>query len=100
MLRTVVLGLGALLLISPALLAIAHLPWPAAIQLSLFGALIIIFTLIERRYRGKRNATGPQWQKTGERFVDPTSGKLIEVRWNPTTGERAYIDVESSESSP
>jgi hydroxymethylpyrimidine pyrophosphatase-like HAD family hydrolase len=32
-------------------------------------------------------------QTTAERFVDPTSGKLLEVRYNPQTGERAYVDA-------
>jgi hypothetical protein len=30
----------------------------------------------------------------GERFVDPTSGRLTEVRHNPETGERDYVEVD------
>jgi hypothetical protein len=31
--------------------------------------------------------------------VDPTSGKSVEVRYNPQTGERAYVDSEAAEGS-
>jgi len=62
--------------------------------------LVLLSILFERRYRGRRNASGAQWQSTGEKFVDPTTGKLTEVRYNPQTGERAYVDVTSEEASP
>lgn len=34
---------------------------------------------------------GPDWTLTGERFVDPTSGVLVEVWCNSHRGERAYV---------
>lgn len=34
---------------------------------------------------------GPDWQKTDERFVDPSSGETLEVWFHPTSGERAYV---------
>ncbi len=34
---------------------------------------------------------GPGWTFSGERFVDPKSGELIEVWHEPRTGERAYV---------
>ncbi|HEX8726339.1 MAG TPA: hypothetical protein VF737_13210 [Gemmatimonadaceae bacterium] len=33
---------------------------------------------------------GANWQPTGERFVDPASGKLVDVYFDPETGEREY----------
>jgi hypothetical protein len=34
---------------------------------------------------------GGDWTFTGERFVDPNSGEVIEVWQQPRTGERAYV---------
>lgn len=34
---------------------------------------------------------GPDWVKTEERFVDPTSGETLDVWFHPRTGERAYV---------
>jgi hypothetical protein len=34
---------------------------------------------------------GRDWTFTGERFIDPQSGELIEVWLEPRTGERAYV---------
>ncbi len=38
---------------------------------------------------------GRDWTFTGERFVDPNSGALIEVWWNARSGERAYVRAQS-----
>ena len=34
---------------------------------------------------------GADWRFTGERFLDPPSGELLEVWYSPRTGERAYV---------
>jgi hypothetical protein len=34
---------------------------------------------------------GPDWRFTGERFLDPPSGEMLEVWYCPRTGERAYV---------
>ena len=38
---------------------------------------------------------GRDWTFTGERFVDPNSGALIEVWWNARSGERTYVRAQS-----
>ncbi len=38
---------------------------------------------------------GRDWTFTGERFVDPSSGVLVEVWWNARRGERAYVRARS-----
>ena len=59
------------------------------------SAAIIAGSLFERsRYKAKVSST-TNWQPTGERFIDPGSGKLIEVRYNPRTGERDYQEINS-----
>ena len=55
-------------------------------------------TLEARRYRGR---AGPgRWQPTSERFVDPSTGRLTEVQYDPSTGERRYVDVGPGPSEP
>jgi hypothetical protein len=39
---------------------------------------------------------GPEWKLTGERFVDPTSGEMLDVWQSPKSGERAYVRARSS----
>ena len=34
---------------------------------------------------------GPGWERTGERFVDPTTGEMLVVWYCSKTGERAYV---------
>ena len=84
----VVIGVGCIV----AAFFIPGRIWFLALEMVVFGALILIGTFFEGRYRARRVA-GSGWQSTGERFVDPTSGKLIEVRYNPKSGERAYVDA-------
>ncbi len=38
---------------------------------------------------------GRDWNFTGERFVDPKSGEMIEVWYCPRNGERAYVGARS-----
>jgi len=94
MLRVIIILFGVLLL-AAGFLTLHALPfaWPAAVELFLGGAIILFAVFFEaRRYRAKVSAAG-QWQPTGERFVDPTTGKLTEVRYNPKTGERKYEEI-------
>jgi hypothetical protein len=39
---------------------------------------------------------GPDWVRTNERFIDPTSGETLEVWQRPRDGERAYVRTRSS----
>ena len=93
MLRRAVLIVGGLLVLLAAVLA-TH---PAAIGLVLYcgiyGVLIVGGILFERyQYRPNVSRQGP-WQRTGERFRDPGTGELVEVFYNPETGERDYVPV-------
>jgi hypothetical protein len=38
---------------------------------------------------------GKDWTFTGERFVDPSSGELLEVWQQARSGERAYVRARS-----
>ncbi len=65
----------------------------AAFWLAVWAAVLIVGLLIERwRYKPLAGPPpGPDWQATGERFVDPETGKIVTVYFHPTTGERRYI---------
>lgn len=92
-LRAIVVLFGvAMIVFGVSLLRQGSDAWPGTVGLSLTGALFIVGTIFEaRRYRVKPQA-GETFQDTGERFVDPTTGKLTEVRYDPKTGEREYVE--------
>jgi hypothetical protein len=69
------------------------------------GAGLIAIVLERHRYRseaaeranepagpggGEPAALPPQYKPTEERFVDPTSGRVMRVFLDPRTGERRY----------
>lgn len=95
MLRRLVIALGVLYVLAAVLLftALHALAW-GAIYLLINGVIVLGALAFERRrYRPAIDSMHGQWQLTGERFVDPSSGRTMEVRYNPATGEREYVDV-------
>ena len=97
MLRRWLIGLGVLYLAVGAYLLSIHVALVLAIYLVVGGAVLAGSIVLERRgYRPRVDRARGHWQRTGERFVDPSSGRLMEVRYNPDTGERDYVDVDTS----
>ena len=96
MLRTAVLlfGFGALALGGYLCTqGVAH----GGIQVLVGGAIFVIGTLFERwRYNNKNASSEGDWQVTGERFVDPETGKNMEVLYDPQSGERRYQEIGKS----
>ena len=91
MLRRFIIAYGILCLIGAVVLFAYHVTLVLVIYLAVNGLLIVCGTLLERRgYRPRISQTGSNWQKTGERFVDPTTKREVEVYYNPQTGERDY----------
>ena len=64
-------------------------------------ALLVLIWFLFRTGGYKRQPLdrppGPDWQKTDERFVDPNSGKTLEVWFHPPSGERAYVQSEDAD---
>lgn len=86
LLRRSVLALAALCLLVGLWGLIHH--EPASGRLLFLGGLVFLGLLLERsRYRP--SGRGP-WLETGERFIDPTTGKVTVVEHNPATGARRY----------
>lgn len=102
MLRWVIIGYGVLSLIGAAiLLFVAHATLGVALYLAVNGLIVVSAVLLERkRYRATVDRTQGHWQSTGERFVDPATGQLMEVSYNPTTGERDYRAVTGQPGTP
>ncbi len=67
----------------------------------LFGltVMLVIFTAalaLERRRYGAASAQrpGPGWVRTEERFFDDKSGELVDVWFDPASGERHYLKAQ------
>jgi hypothetical protein len=70
------------------------------IGLLIVGAVVLLTALLERSYGSLvRRPTGGDWRPTDERFVDPESGKLVTVWFDPSTGERRYVAEDDAASS-
>jgi hypothetical protein len=96
MLSVVLYVLGGLLLLGAA---IAELTGKFVMLLPqlLFGGLLLVVGLAIERWRYKpllRSGPDPRWKDTGERFVDPGSGQLTAVYFDPQQGERHYIVID------
>jgi hypothetical protein len=63
-------------------------------------ALIVLVWFLFRKGGYKRKPLdappGPGWVRTEERFVDPSSGENLEVWFDPSSGERAYVRARNS----
>jgi hypothetical protein len=92
-LRAFVIGVAAVAFVVFCVLGVVVHP---ALFYEAFGALVVLLAALfeARRYRARVSSAGAAgWQNTDEKFVDPTTGRLMQVRYNPRTGERDYVDV-------
>jgi hypothetical protein len=100
MLRKAILGYGVLAVVGAIVLALAGIITGLVLYLFVNGAIVIAALLFERgRYRPAVSQDGP-WQETAERFLDPTTGQLMKVRYNPETGARDYVPVSPQPDPP
>jgi len=99
-LRTVLIGVVAALLIAGVIAWLRH--GPGLIPPVLLLSLVLVALLFENiRYRqAAAQAPGGAFKPTGERFIDPETGKLIEVHSDPATGARRYIAVGHAKDTP
>ena len=91
MLRKAIVVYAVLAILGAVALALAGVLTMLVLYLFGNGAIVLAAVLFERgRYRPPAPAGG-SWQDTAERFVDPSTGQLMKVRYNPQTGERDYV---------
>ncbi len=89
MLRNALLVFAAFVLLLGVAFSLAGKPDGPAV--AFWGGLLLIAVLLERwRYRSTHGPLSAEWEKTGERFVDPESGVTMQVFYNPRSGERRY----------
>lgn len=90
MLRNALIAVGAGGLLTGVGLVLAGQFQPGLQILVASG--VFTFGVGFERWRYQRSLTAPEgrWLPTGERFRDPTSYRLIDVYYNPDTGERDY----------
>ncbi len=80
-----------------AALAVAGVWFIAFVPQLVLGGLFLLIGLAIERWRYKpleQRAPDPRWTDTGERFIDPQSGVLVAVYFDPTKGERHYIHLQ------
>jgi hypothetical protein len=91
MLRTALMWFAVLLMLGGLVASASGAP--GALVTSFWGVVLFAAVLFERwRYR-KTPATGDGWQSTDERFIDPETGRLTQVIYNPKTGDRVYQPI-------
>ena len=92
MLRKAVLGCGGVLVVGGIVLALATRV-AAGLGPAGLGAILLLAVLFERRgYKPIADGVpGPDWQPTGERFLDPGSGVPVVVYFQPASGKRVYV---------
>jgi len=64
------------------------------LPLGLFLAVILIWLIFRKGGYKRRPLDAPPGRDflfTGERFLDPPTGEMVEVWHCPRTGERAYV---------
>lgn len=93
MLRAALFVLSAILLAAAGWSAIAGCGLGVVLRLGVPGLVLLLALVVERwRYnRVTARPPGAGWVATNERFVDPESGKLVTVFYQPATGERRYV---------
>ncbi len=66
-----------------------------ALFLLLEALVIVVGTVFERvTYKALEGPPGKGWSATEERFIDPTSGRMVRV-W-ARAGERKYVDDDAT----
>ena len=91
--RQALVGAGVAALLIAGWAALAGALVLAPIVIGAYAAAVAILLAIERaQYKPILQAPpGDPWRETEERFIDPTSSRLVTVWEDPRTGRRAYV---------
>lgn len=92
MLRNVILAVASGLFVMAFAMFVVH---PETFAFLAMSGVLLLGTALDRIGYGRAAASRPAghgWQLTAERFVDPGSGRLVAVWFDPSTGERRYVD--------
>lgn len=94
MLRYLVIAFGVIYLAVAVWLWLSNIGGPCLVAYLIVNGIVLAGAiLLERRgYRPRPRAGMGRWEDTGERVVDPKTGKVTRVLYNPVTGERDYVE--------
>ncbi|MGH7032883.1 MAG: hypothetical protein ACREFL_04050 [Stellaceae bacterium] len=94
-LRAALGGLGLLALVQAAWMVHLRAPGAVVFWLCVIGAVLVFAALVERVTYKKLapRKPPPDFAPSAERFIDPATGKLVQVYVKPATGERVYVDL-------
>ncbi|HVI05474.1 MAG TPA: hypothetical protein VM711_05210 [Sphingomicrobium sp.] len=87
--RALAFGLGGFILVCGVLF------WNSGSSpvFPILGALVLLTAVLEPIYgRASTRPLGGNWRPTDEKFVDPNSGKVVTVWFDPASGERRYVE--------
>ncbi len=80
----ILIGIGVIFFFMPG-------PQPD-LPLFISGVVLTIAVLCERwRYVHKGHSHSERWQRTDECFEDPETGLIMDVFYDPASGERKYV---------
>lgn len=103
MLAVVLYVIGALLLLAGGVTLVVGGALVVILPQLIIGGLILVVGLAIERWRYKPvldQHPDPRWTDTGERFVDPATGKLTAVYFDPANGERHYLAASAGHAAP
>jgi hypothetical protein len=91
MLRAIISGVA---IAGVAFTLVLTMEEPAAWPVLAMSLLLAFGCLWERRYHAAQQGFPPagRFNPTGERFVDPETGRVTSAWVDPATGERRYVD--------
>ncbi len=95
MLRLVAVVVGLAYLLAAAVVLSTHGSNILLIYLAVAGLLVLGSVFAWRRSAARTtDSDAGYWEMTGERFRDPSTGRMMEIRHNPVTGARDYVEVD------
>ena len=94
-LRAALGAIGLVALILSAWMAYLRAPVAVVFWLFVIGAILVFAALFERVTYKKLapRKPPPDFTPSAERFIDPATGKLVQVYVKSATGERVYVDL-------
>ena len=100
MLRYALIAVVAVLLVVVVGVAVFQGPLMVGAIIALGVTLVALFFENFRYRRLSETPPGGGFKPTGERFVDPESGQLVEVHSDPASGARRYVAVRDADDTP
>lgn len=93
-LRALLILIGIIGLTGAAITFLLQGPLSVILWAGIVGTIFLLGGAFERIWYKKvaSQPPGPGFVLTSERFVDPETGRLVDVYERPETGERAYVD--------